>query len=220
MWRADAATCANSAARSESSGTDPASRAECRGVRPSQHRTHIRADSRGRFHDEFKCREEVWLCRTRTPRNAWRPADQGIDGVPGSLKPVHAPPGDSTGAMRPGHQYSLLAGCSRILPAPVSGEVGESAGCSGYLVSLVRLVQPNKRDKPNKPEQPDKPPPARDIRSDNLASPTSVFSHPTRLRISPNVPKTRTADAARSWLLHFRLDESRASGLVRSDCRR
>jgi hypothetical protein len=105
LWRANAVT---RAPGSESSRTDSTSRAECRGFRPGQRRTHVSADSRGWLLDEFKCREEIWLRRTRTSRDARWTADQGIDGVPGSLKPVHAPPGDPAFALRPGREYSLL----------------------------------------------------------------------------------------------------------------
>jgi hypothetical protein len=111
-WRAGVSLSrANAVTRapgSESSRTDSTSRAECRGFQPGQRRVHISADSWGWLYDEFKCREEVWLRRTRTPRNARRTADKGIDRVPGSLKPVHAPPGDSAFAVRPGREYSLL----------------------------------------------------------------------------------------------------------------
>lgn len=112
MWRTSAASRADSADDSESSGTDSTSFAECRSVRPSQHRTRSIADSGGCFHDEFKCRQEVWFRRTRTSRNARRPSNQRTVGVSGSLKPVHASPGDPAGALRSSREYPLLAGCS------------------------------------------------------------------------------------------------------------
>jgi len=108
MWRTNAATSANHASSSDSSRTGYASRTECWSVRPNQYRTHISADSRGWFHNEFSCQEEVWLCRTRASGNARRPVDQGGDGVSRSLKPVHASSGHPAVAVRPGRQYPLL----------------------------------------------------------------------------------------------------------------
>lgn len=110
MWRASAATRANHTSGSDSSRTDPTSHyvtsyVECCGLHS---RARICVESRGWLLKEFRCREEVWFCRTRTPRNAWRPADYGINGVTGFLKPVHAPFGDSSVAVRPGREYSLL----------------------------------------------------------------------------------------------------------------
>src|SRR6267143_4703610 len=108
LWRANAVTRTNPASNSESARTAFTSSAECRGFRPGQRRAHISADSLGWLLDEFKCREEVWLRRTRTSRDARRTSDYGADGVPGSLKPVYAPPGDPAFALRPGREYSLL----------------------------------------------------------------------------------------------------------------
>jgi hypothetical protein len=105
LWRANAII---SGSGSESSRTVSTSHAECQTFRPGQRRAHIWAESLGWPYDEFKCREEVWFRRTRTPWDAGRTADQGIDGVSGSLKPVHAAPGDSIVAVRPSHQYPLL----------------------------------------------------------------------------------------------------------------
>src|SRR5262245_44540932 len=114
MWRTSAATRANSTGGSESSGSNPTKCAECRGGRPGHHRTHIDVGSRGRLHNEPKCRKEIWFRWTRTPGNARWPSNQGTDGVSGSLKPVHASPGNSAGALRSGGEYSLLAGCSFV----------------------------------------------------------------------------------------------------------
>jgi hypothetical protein len=81
VWCANAAIAviavihAKPAAGSESSRTAFTSHAECRGFGPGQRRAHISADSRGWLYDEFKCREEIWLRRTRTPRNARRAAN-------------------------------------------------------------------------------------------------------------------------------------------------
>jgi len=105
MWCADAVT---SAADSKSNGTDSRSRAKCRGLRPGHCRAHISTCSQGWPLDEFRSQEELWVRWARTPRNAWRTADYGIDGVSGSFKPVYAPPSHSTFAVRPGRQYSLL----------------------------------------------------------------------------------------------------------------
>jgi hypothetical protein len=119
VWRANAATRANHASDSESSNTASTSRARCRGFRPGQRRAHISGKSRGWFYDKFKCREEFWLRGTRTPRNAWWTADQGIDGVPGSLKPVYAPSDDSAFVLRPSREYSLLEQDAEKIRQPV-----------------------------------------------------------------------------------------------------
>ncbi len=118
VWCANAVT---NAAGSDSSRTDSTrgfaiNHAECRGF---HRRAHFCAESRGWLLDEFKFREEVWLRRTRTPRDAWRPADQGIDGVPGSLKPVYAPSDDSTVAVRSCRKYSLLGQDAETVRQPV-----------------------------------------------------------------------------------------------------
>ena len=109
LWRANAST---SAPGSESTWTESSSRAECRGLWPVKRGAHICAGFRGWHFDEFKFGEEVWLCRTGAPWNARRTADEGIDGVSRSFKPIHDPPDYPAVVVRSRREYSLLARCS------------------------------------------------------------------------------------------------------------
>ena len=143
MWRASTATRANHAFGSDSSWTDPTSHyvisyVECWGLHS---RARICVESRGWLLKEFRCREEAWFCRTRTPRNAWRPVDYGINGVPGFLKPVHAPSGDSSFAVRPGCEYSLL-----VPDAEKVRQQKKAVGLSGLSGLSGILVERNQSD--------------------------------------------------------------------------
>ncbi len=111
LWGAGAAANADSSYCSESGGPDSASCSATGYVRRRSfhRRADICAGSWSWFFGEFKCREAVWLRRAGTPRNAWRPADQGSDGLSRSFQQVHAPASDSAGVVRSGRQYPLLA---------------------------------------------------------------------------------------------------------------